>query len=67
MREQPDPDVLVIGAGPTGLLLAIVLSRLGVRVQIVDRKVVSLTHSERMTRGNVTGRTSTAVIGAPLR
>ena len=38
MNEQPDPDVLVIGAGPTGLLLAIVLSRLGVRVQIVDRK-----------------------------
>ena len=38
MSEQPDPDVLVIGAGPTGLLLAIVLSRLGVRVQIVDRK-----------------------------
>ena len=38
MSEHPDPDVLIIGAGPTGLLLAIVLSRLGVRVQIVDRK-----------------------------
>jgi 2-polyprenyl-6-methoxyphenol hydroxylase-like FAD-dependent oxidoreductase len=31
-------DVLVIGAGPTGLLLAIVLTRCGVRVTIVDRK-----------------------------
>ena len=31
-------DVLVIGAGPTGLLLAIVLAARGVRVTIVDRK-----------------------------
>ncbi len=31
-------DVLVIGAGPTGLLLAIVLAVRGVRVTIVDRK-----------------------------
>lgn len=38
MDSPPDTDVLVIGAGPTGLLLAIVLARRGVRVQIVDRK-----------------------------
>jgi 2-polyprenyl-6-methoxyphenol hydroxylase-like FAD-dependent oxidoreductase len=30
-------DVLVIGAGPTGLVLALWLTRMGVRVRIVDR------------------------------
>jgi len=30
-------DVLVVGAGPTGLVLALWLSRLGVRVRIVDK------------------------------
>jgi 2-polyprenyl-6-methoxyphenol hydroxylase-like FAD-dependent oxidoreductase len=30
-------DVLVVGAGPTGLVLALVLRRLGVAVRIVDR------------------------------
>lgn len=32
-----DTDVLVIGAGPTGLMLAVQLARRGVRVQIIDR------------------------------
>lgn len=32
-----DTDVLIIGAGPTGLVLALWLSRLGVRVRIVDK------------------------------
>jgi 2-polyprenyl-6-methoxyphenol hydroxylase-like FAD-dependent oxidoreductase len=32
-----DADVLVVGAGPTGLMLANQLGRRGVRVQIVDR------------------------------
>jgi 2-polyprenyl-6-methoxyphenol hydroxylase-like FAD-dependent oxidoreductase len=31
-----DPEVLIVGAGPTGLVLALWLSRLGVRVRIVD-------------------------------
>ena len=31
------PDVLVIGAGPTGLVLAYWLKRLGMRVRIVDK------------------------------
>jgi len=32
-----DPDVLIVGAGPTGLVLAVWLTRLGVRVRIVDK------------------------------
>jgi 2-polyprenyl-6-methoxyphenol hydroxylase-like FAD-dependent oxidoreductase len=32
-----DVDVLIIGAGPTGLVLALWLMRLGVRVRIVDK------------------------------
>ena len=31
-----DPDVLVVGAGPTGLVLALWLTRMEVRVRIVD-------------------------------
>jgi 2-polyprenyl-6-methoxyphenol hydroxylase-like FAD-dependent oxidoreductase len=32
-----DAEVLVVGAGPTGLVLALWLARLGVRVRIVDK------------------------------
>ena len=32
-----DAEVLIIGAGPTGLVLALWLTRLGVRVRIVDK------------------------------
>src|SRR5499426_2113819 len=32
-----NPSVLIIGAGPTGLALAIWLTRLGVAVRIVDK------------------------------
>ena len=34
---QSETDVLIVGAGPTGLVLALWLTRLGVRVRIVDR------------------------------
>ncbi|MFJ6028779.1 FAD-dependent monooxygenase [Pseudarthrobacter sp. NPDC092424] len=35
---QQDPiDVLIVGAGPTGLTLALQLARLGVRIRVVDR------------------------------
>jgi 2-polyprenyl-6-methoxyphenol hydroxylase-like FAD-dependent oxidoreductase len=39
MTNMADPrecDVLIVGAGPTGLFLALVLARLGVRARIVD-------------------------------
>src|SRR5271169_6819319 len=32
-----DTEVLIAGAGPTGLVLALWLTRLGVRVRIVDK------------------------------
>ena len=36
--ERSGSDVLIAGAGPTGLLLALWLTRLGVHVRIVDPK-----------------------------
>ena len=32
-----DAEVLIVGAGPTGLVLAVWLTRLGVRVRIVEK------------------------------
>src|SRR6266851_916297 len=34
---MPRSDVLIIGAGPTGLVLALWLTKLGVRVRIIDK------------------------------
>src|SRR3954465_6302652 len=34
---EKETDVLIVGAGPTGLVLALWLTRLGIRVRIVDR------------------------------
>jgi 2-polyprenyl-6-methoxyphenol hydroxylase-like FAD-dependent oxidoreductase len=36
---NPNTDVLVVGAGPTGLVLALWLARLKVRVRIVDKTI----------------------------
>src|SRR5271165_5993059 len=32
-----ETDVLIVGAGPTGLVLALWLTRMGVRVKIIDK------------------------------
>jgi 2-polyprenyl-6-methoxyphenol hydroxylase-like FAD-dependent oxidoreductase len=37
MEKTMSPEVLVIGAGPTGLVLALWLTRLGVKVRIIDK------------------------------
>jgi 2-polyprenyl-6-methoxyphenol hydroxylase-like FAD-dependent oxidoreductase len=37
--DQPDIDVLVVGAGPTGLALATQLAEYGVRFRLVDRQL----------------------------
>jgi 2-polyprenyl-6-methoxyphenol hydroxylase-like FAD-dependent oxidoreductase len=37
LTGNTDVDVLVVGAGPTGLVLGLWLTRLGVRVRIVDK------------------------------
>jgi 2-polyprenyl-6-methoxyphenol hydroxylase-like FAD-dependent oxidoreductase len=34
---MPSADILIIGAGPTGLVLALWLTRLGVRVRVIDK------------------------------
>jgi geranylgeranyl reductase family protein len=34
---MPDPDVIVVGAGPAGAIAALVLARAGVRVRVFDR------------------------------
>jgi 2-polyprenyl-6-methoxyphenol hydroxylase-like FAD-dependent oxidoreductase len=43
-----DTDVLVIGAGPTGLVLALWLTRLGVRVRIIDKAAEAGTTSRAL-------------------
>jgi 2-polyprenyl-6-methoxyphenol hydroxylase-like FAD-dependent oxidoreductase len=35
---MPDTDVLIAGAGPTGLVLALWLARSGVRVRVIDKE-----------------------------
>jgi 2-polyprenyl-6-methoxyphenol hydroxylase-like FAD-dependent oxidoreductase len=34
---MPGSDVLIVGAGPTGLVLALWLTKLGVKVRIIDK------------------------------
>ncbi|MEZ0493387.1 FAD-dependent monooxygenase [Kineococcus sp. TBRC 1896] len=50
MEELPveHTDVLVVGAGPTGLLAALVLARRGVRAVVVDQKAGPTTESRAL-------------------
>src|SRR5579871_178630 len=45
---MPQSDVLIIGAGPTGLVLALWLTRLGVAVRIVDKTEAAGTTSRAL-------------------
>src|SRR5215468_5911749 len=36
-QDMPRSDVLIIGAGPTGLVLALWLTKLGVKLRIIDK------------------------------
>src|ERR1700745_3677907 len=36
-QDMPRSDVLIVGAGPTGLVLALWLTKLGVKVRIIDK------------------------------
>ena len=41
-------DVLIVGAGPTGLVLALWLTKLGVRVRIIDKTAEAGTTSRAL-------------------
>jgi 2-polyprenyl-6-methoxyphenol hydroxylase-like FAD-dependent oxidoreductase len=45
MSQPPDPEVLVVGAGPVGLVAALFLQRRGVRVEVVDMDQRTSQHS----------------------
>jgi 2-polyprenyl-6-methoxyphenol hydroxylase-like FAD-dependent oxidoreductase len=54
MNSGRETDVLIVGAGPTGLVLALWLARLGVRVRILDKTAEPATTSRALA---VQGRT----------
>jgi 2-polyprenyl-6-methoxyphenol hydroxylase-like FAD-dependent oxidoreductase len=45
MFSHPDPEVLVVGAGPVGLVAALFLQQYGVRVEIIDMHQRTTQHS----------------------
>jgi 2-polyprenyl-6-methoxyphenol hydroxylase-like FAD-dependent oxidoreductase len=45
MFRHPDPEVLVVGAGPVGLVAALFLQQHGIRVEIVDTHQRTTQHS----------------------
>ena len=45
MHHHDETDVLVVGAGPVGLLTALLLSKNGIRVKIIDKEKRTTTHS----------------------
>lgn len=46
MTNELDADVVVVGAGPTGLTLAVGLARYGVRCRVVERSAMANTASK---------------------
>lgn len=48
MTHQTDVDVLIIGAGPTGLTLACLLAQLGVSFKLVDKKKAPSSQSKAL-------------------
>ena len=44
----PDTEVLIAGAGPTGLVLALWLVRLGIRIRIIDKNPYPAAHSRAL-------------------
>ncbi len=45
MFRHPDPEVLVVGAGPVGLITALFLHRNGVRLEVIDKDQRTTQHS----------------------
>ncbi|HUY38283.1 MAG TPA: FAD-dependent monooxygenase [Candidatus Binataceae bacterium] len=48
MEQSPVAQVLIAGAGPTGLVLALWLIRLGVRVRIIDQTAAAAPYSRAL-------------------
>src|SRR6185312_2855503 len=48
MQPSPDPEVLIAGAGPTGLVLALWLARLGINIRIIDKNPYPAAHSRAL-------------------
>src|SRR5947209_4614115 len=46
--STPDPQVLIVGAGPTGLILALWLTKLGIRIRIIDKTAEAGTTSRAL-------------------
>lgn len=45
LASATDYDVIIVGGGPVGLLLACLLKQQGVRLRVLERRVEPLTHS----------------------
>jgi 2-polyprenyl-6-methoxyphenol hydroxylase-like FAD-dependent oxidoreductase len=48
MPPSSDPEVLIAGAGPTGLVLALWLARLGIRIRVIDKNPYPAAHSRAL-------------------
>ncbi len=59
-QDMPRSDVLVVGAGPTGLILALWLTKLGVKLRIIDKTAEPGTTSRAVTRSQPFGSGSRA-------